>query len=385
MTHNSEGNLSQSPPSTAYETLLKLLQDEDVSEVMINSPTEVFVEKKGKITPVDIRFESAAQVTEMIKKITRPAGGRQDWNAPVVSARLPDGSRVHAVFSPVVLGGGPSISIRKFLPSRLTLKAMVQSQTMNEDMAFFLSTCVTSRLNIVVSGGTSSGKTSLLNALSTCIEPQDRIITIEDTAELKLKSKNIVRLECQAGDAGADLTMRDLVKSSLRMRPDRIIVGETRGAEAFDMLQAMNTGHEGSMTTIHSNSPRDGLARIETMCLMANVGVPLEALRRQIASSVDIIVQMSKQRDGSRKVVSISEVCGMEGATILTQEIFHFMAMGEAPDQTLLGKFSATGIVPRCVAKFRERNIQFPKDFFSGVYRVDVNRDQTLTLPVRKK
>jgi len=370
---------------TVFDKILNLLKDTGISEIMINSPSEIFYEKDGRVKQADFKFESAEQVIEFIKKVSVPSGG-QTWDSPIVSARMTDGSRVHVVFSPVVLGGGPSISIRKFLPSRLSLKSLVQSQTLSDEMAYFLNACVEARINIVVCGGTSSGKTSFLNALSTCIDPNDRIVTIEDMAELKIRAKNIVRLECQVADHdGQAVTIRRLLHSSLRMRPDRIIVGETRGEEAFDMLQAMNTGHDGSMTTIHANSSRDCLSRIESMSLLANTGLPLEALRRQISSALDLIVHMHKLRDGNRRVVSISEVCGMEGSTILSQEIFHYVPMGEAADKSLLGRFAATGIVPHCMSRFKELGIGFPKDFFSGDYNVDMDLGETVQLPVKLK
>jgi pilus assembly protein CpaF len=294
-----------------------------------------------------VTFENDNAVQRVIDKIIMPLGRRIDNDAPTVDARLPDGSRVNAVIAPCAIDG-PTITIRKFNKDKLTVDQLIGNKSLTKTMAEFIRACVISRLNIVISGGTGSGKTTLLNVLSSYIPEDERIITIEDAAELKLQQDHVVRLETKPAnlDGNHAVTIRDLVRNSLRMRPDRIIVGECRGGETLDMLQAMNTGHDGSLTTLHANSPRDALSRMETMCLMSGMDLPLRVIREQVASAIDLIIQQSRLKDGSRKVTAITEVAGMEGDTIVLTDIFKFEQTGVAPDGKVLGELKPTGIRP---------------------------------------
>jgi pilus assembly protein CpaF len=324
-----------------------VLNDAEVSEVMVNGSQNVYIEKKGVVTKTNITFENDEQVLRLIDRIILPLGRRIDTDSPTVDARLPDGSRVNAVIPPVAIDG-PTITIRKFMKDRLKVSELIAIGSINRGMAEFLRACVISRLNVIVSGGTGSGKTTLLNALSSFIPTSERIITIEDAAELQLQQSHVVRMETKPANVEGKnaIYVRDLVRNSLRMRPDRIIVGEVRGGEALDMLQAMNTGHDGSLTTLHANSPRDAISRLETLCLMSGMDLPLRSIREQIAAAIDLIVHVARLRDGSRKVTSISEVSGMEGETVVMTEIFRFEQVGVSQDGRVLGDLKATGIRP---------------------------------------
>jgi pilus assembly protein CpaF len=318
---------SATPPvlGADFGPIQPLLDDPSVSEVMVNGPNCVYAERKGKLVKTDVKFRDNDHVREIIENIIRPLGRRVHAKAPMVDARLPDGSRVNAVIAPCAVDG-PSITIRKFGKGKLTADDLVKFGSITQPVSEFLRACVVSRLNIVVSGGTGSGKTTLLNVLSSFIPEDERIVTIEDAAELKLDQEHVVRLESAKPDldgTGA-VEIRDLVRNSLRMRPERIVVGECRGGEALDMLQAMNTGHDGSLTTLHSNTPRDSISRIETMALMAGIDFPVKVIREQIASAVELIIQQTRLRDGSRKVTFITEVAGMEGDKVVLQDIFRY-------------------------------------------------------------
>ncbi len=307
-----------------YGPIQPLLDDSTVSEIMVNGPNLVYAEREGKISKTTIKFNSNEHVLEIIERIIRPIDRHIDENTPMVDARLPDGSRVNAVIAPCAIDG-PSITIRKFGHGTLEVEDLIRLGSLSQPMADFLKACVVARLNIVVSGGTGSGKTTLLNVLSGFIPDGERIVTIEDAAELKLHQEHVVRLEVKKPrlDGSGEVTIRDLVRNSLRMRPERIIVGECRGGEALDMLQAMNTGHDGSLTTLHANTPRDVVSRIETMALMSGIDFPVKVVREQVANAVELIVQAARLRDGSRKITHVTEVGGMEGDRIVLQDIFH--------------------------------------------------------------
>ena len=330
-----------------FGPIQKLLDEDTVSEVMVNGPKRVYVERKGKVTKSDVTFDDDAHVMRIINKIIAPMGRRVDADSPTVDARLPDGSRVNAVIPPVALDG-PSITIRKFGKGKLTIEQLIEYKSITAQMAEFLRACVVAKLNIVISGGTGSGKTTLLNVLSSFIPEEDRIITIEDAAELRLNQEHVVRLETKPAnlDGKGVVTTRDLVRNSLRMRPERIVVGECRGGETLDMLQAMNTGHDGSLTTLHANTPRDALSRLETMTMMSGMDLPLRVIREQIASAIDLIVQQSRMRDGTRKVTAITEVAGMEGETVILTDIFKFEQTGLTQDGKVLGDLKPSGIRP---------------------------------------
>jgi len=312
-----------------YGPLQPLLDDPEISEIMVNGPHQIYVERKGKVELTGVRFRDEQHLMRIIEKILLPLGKRVDERVPMVDARLPDGSRVNIVIPPIALNG-PCVTIRKFARDPFTMSDLIAFGTLTQEAAQFLQAAVQARLNIVISGGTGSGKTTLLNVLSAYIPNDERIITIEDTAELQLRQEHVVRLEARPPniEGVGEVTIRDLVRNALRMRPDRIIVGECRGGEALDMLQAMNTGHDGSMTTIHANNPREAFARLETMVLMAGVDLPVKAIREHVAGAIDLIIQVQRMRDGSRKVVVISEVTGMEGDVIALQDIFVFESEG---------------------------------------------------------
>lgn len=350
-----------------YGPIQPLLDDPEVTEVMVNGPKKVFVEKKGKLIKTGVTFENDAHVQRVIERIVLPLGRRIDADSPTVDARLPDGSRVNAVIPPVALDGS-TITIRKFSKHKLGIADLIRFGSLTEQMAEFLRACVIARLNIIISGGTGSGKTTLLNCLSGFIPEDERIVTIEDAAELQLQQDHVVRLETKTAnlDGRGAVTIRDLVKNSLRMRPDRVVVGECRGGETLDMLQAMNTGHDGSLTTVHSNSPRDAVSRIETMVLMAGMDLPVKVIRQQISSAVDLIIQQSRLKDGSRKVTYITEVAGMEGDTIVLTDIFRFEQTGLTPDNKVIGQMKPTGIRPLFTPRLEAAGFKLPPDIFGA-------------------
>ncbi|HWZ56942.1 MAG TPA: CpaF family protein [Verrucomicrobiae bacterium] len=342
-----------------------LLKDPAVSDILVNSYRDVFVERRGILERTTTQFRDEAHLRLIIDRIVTAVGRRVDESSPMVDARLPDGSRVNAIISPLTLDGS-CLSIRRFGHDRLTAEDLLRNQTFTPGMLQFLEGCVRARLNILISGGTGSGKTTMLNVLSSYISNRERIITIEDAAELHLRQDHVVRLETRPPNMEGQgaVRQRQLVINSLRMRPDRIILGEVRGEEALDMLQAMNTGHDGSLTTIHANSPRDALARLETMAAMSGLNLPERAIRQQSASAINIIVQITRLSDGSRKVVSISEISGMEGDLVSIQEIFVFKKRGIGETGAVLGEFSASGIRPRCSEHLAISGIQLPVSMF---------------------
>ncbi len=348
-----------------FGPITPLLEDESVTEVMVNGPEMVYVERGGKIEQARVRFRDADHVMHIIEKIVSPIGRRIDEASPMVDARLPDGSRVNAVIPPISLVG-PCITIRKFSREPLTTDDLVRFGTLTPTIVEFLEGAVKARLNIVVSGGTGSGKTTTLNVLSSFIPPDERIVTIEDAAELQLRQEHVVTMEARPPniEGKGSIAIRDLVRNALRMRPDRIIVGEVRSGEALDMLQAMNTGHDGSMTTGHANSPRDMLSRLETMTLMAGMELPLRAIREQIASAIDLIVHQARLRDGSRKITHLTEVLGMEGDVITMQDIYVFEQAGVDEEGQVLGRFRSTGIRPKFMDKFEASGIKVPAGMF---------------------
>ncbi len=350
-----------------YGPLEPLLADDDVSEVMVNGADSVFVERNGRLVKVDTRFVDEAQLRRVIDKIVGQVGRRIDEAQPYVDARLPDGSRVNAVIPPVALDGA-TLTIRKFASEPLQDTDLIKHGTMTQEVADFLKLCVEGALNVLVSGGTGAGKTTTLNMLSSYIPENERIITIEDAAELRLQQPHIVRLEYRPPniEGRGEVSIRDLVKNALRMRPDRIVVGEVRGQEALDMLQAMNTGHDGSICTIHSNTPRDALSRLETMVLMAGVDLPIRAVREQIASAIQLIVHQSRLSDGSRRFTHVTEVLGMEGETITTQDIFLFdYRAGRDETGRLLGQLRPTGIRPNLSERLLDQDIEIPASIFT--------------------
>lgn len=324
-----------------------LLQDDTVADIMVNGPDQVYVERRGKLELTDLKFRDHSHLANVAQRIAAAVGRRVDESSPMVDARLPDGSRVNIVMPPLALDG-VSISIRKFSKRKLTLQALAAGGSMSPAMAKLLHVAAACRLNIIISGGTGSGKTTLLNALSHFIDPNERIVTIEDAAELQLQQPHVVRLETRPPNLEGHnaVTQGDLVRNALRMRPDRIILGETRGAEAFDVLQAMNTGHDGSMTTLHANTPRDAIVRLESMVMMANGNLPLYSIRRQISSAVHLIVQVERMRDGVRRITSITELMGMEGDLIITQDLFRYTFDASAHGKELQGEFESSGLRP---------------------------------------
>jgi len=341
-----------------------LVRDPAVSDILVNGPREVYVERGGRLERVPLQFRDGAHLLAVIDRIVSRVGRRVDEASPMVDARLPDGSRVNAIIPPLAVDGAV-LSIRRFGAS-LTPARLVELGALTDGMLALLGACVRARLNVLIAGGTGSGKTTLLNALSAFIPPSERVITIEDAAELRLQQPHVVRLETRPPNAEGrgEVVTRDLVKNALRMRPDRIIVGEVRAAEALDMLQAMNTGHEGSLATVHANSPRDALARLETMVLFAGTALPDRAVREQVASALDLVVQVSRLSDGARRVVSIAEVTGMEGEVVQLQEIARFRRQGVLADGTVAGHFEATGVRPRFAAQVALAGIELPPSLF---------------------
>ena len=345
-----------------------LINEPSVSEIMVNAPDEVFYEKEGRLYLSSVRFRDAAHIMRIIERIVAPLGRRVDESSPMVDARLPDGSRVNVILPPVA-PKSPTITIRKFQADKMTVEDLIQLNSMTREVAEFLRACVLVRLNIIVSGGTGTGKTTMLNALSSFIPDTERIVTIEDPTELRLQQGHVVSLEARPAslEGKGEVTQRELVRNALRMRPDRIIVGEVRGAEAFDMMQAMNTGHEGSLGTVHANTPRDALARIENMILMAGLDLPMRAIREQIASAIHMVIQIARLPDGTRRVTAVSEISGMEGEVVTMQDLFKFEQTGVDSDGRVVGEFRPTGIRPSFAQKFEIAGVHLPTDLFTKV------------------
>jgi pilus assembly protein CpaF len=345
--------------------LERLLADDSVTEIMVNGPFDIWVERQGRLYETTVRFKDESHLRRIINKMVAQVGRRVDESSPMVDARLPDGSRVNAVLPPLSLTG-PLVTIRKFSKKRLDMGDLIGLGTVTTEVVEFLDRCIRAELNILVSGGTGTGKTTFLNALSTSIPDSDRIITIEDAAELRLNQRHVLRLEARPKniEGEGEIAIRELVRNSLRMRPERIIVGEVRGAEALDMLQAMNTGHDGSLSTVHANTPRDALARIETMVMMAGYDLPMRAIRQQVAAALDLIVHLERLEDGSRRVTSIMEVQRMESETITLQELFTFKVEQVTADRMVIGTLRGTGLRPTFLTKFERRGIALPLGLF---------------------
>ena len=342
----------------------RLLEDDTVTEIMVNGPYDVWVERAGRLHKTPVRFSDDGHLQRIISKMVAQVGRRIDESSPMVDARLPDGSRINATIPPLSLTG-PLLTIRKFGKHRLDTQALIKKGALNAETAELLSKCVQARLNILISGGTGSGKTTMLNALSSSIPDSERIITIEDAAELYLNQRHVLRLESRPKniEGEGEVAIRDLVRNSLRMRPDRIVIGECRGAEALDMLQAMNTGHDGSLSTMHANTPRDALARLETMVLMAGYDLPLRAIREQIASAIDLLIQIERMSDGSRRVIAITEVQRMESDVITLQDLYTFQVEAVAATNHIVGSLKPTGLRPGFLEKFVRRGIELPREF----------------------
>ncbi len=342
-----------------------LLADPDISDILVNRYNKVYIEKLGKLSPVDVTFRDDNHLLQIIDRIVSKVGRRVDESSPYVDARLPDGSRVNAIIPPLAIDG-PVLSIRRFGGSPLKMTDILNFGTLTADMGKMLAACVKARLNILVSGGTGTGKTTLLNILSEFIPNTERIITIEDSAEIQLKQEHVVRLETKPPniEGKGQVTQRDLVRNTLRMRPDRIVLGEVRGGEALDMLQAMNTGHDGSLSTIHANTTRDAMMRLETMVLMSGLDLPERAIREQISSAIDLVIQQTRFPDGTRKIVKISEVMGMEGSTIVMQDIFVYEREGIGTDRTVIGEFHPTGVRPKFMDKLKIMGIDLQANMF---------------------
>jgi len=345
-----------------------LLSDPTVSDILVNRADQIYVERNGRLELTDTVFRDDRHVLQIIERIVSSVGRRIDESSPMVDARLQDGSRVNAIIPPLALDG-PTLSIRRFRTDRLGAPDLVTRGTLTQNMIDFLQAAVACRSNVIVSGGTGAGKTTLLNVLSSFIADDERIVTIEDAAELKLRQRHVVRLETRPAniEGKGEVRQRQLMINALRMRPDRIVVGEVRGEEALDMLQAMNTGHDGSLTTIHANSPRDALYRLDTMVAMANLNIPERAVRQQVASAVNLIIQATRLSDGSRRVTAISEITGMEGEVITVQDLFLFERTGVSPDRKILGRFRASGIRPKCSEKLAASGYHLPMEMFEQV------------------
>jgi pilus assembly protein CpaF len=342
-----------------------LFRDRTITDILVNGPKEIYVERGGRLTRALTSFRDDAHLLAIIDRIVSRVGRRVDESSPMVDARLPDGSRVNAIIPPLAIDG-PVLSIRRF-GAEITIQKLVEYGALTEDMVILLSGCVRARLNVLISGGTGAGKTTLLNALSSFIPSSERVITIEDAAELRMQQEHVVRLETRPpnSEGRGEVVARDLVKNALRMRPDRIIVGEVRSAEALDMLQAMNTGHEGSLTTIHANTPRDALARLETMILFAGTNLPNRAMREQISSALDLVIQVSRLTDGSRRVTSVTEVTSMEGEVITMQEVYRFRRRGVSKEGKVVGQFEATGVRPTFVERLQLAGVELPPHLFA--------------------
>ena len=349
-----------------FGPLEPLLKDPTVSEIMVNGPKRVYVERRGKIEKSEVVFRDNDHLLQIIDRIVSKVGRRVDETSPLCDARLPDGSRVNAVIPPIALDGA-SLSIRRFGANPLKLEDLLNYKAFTPEMAMLLEGAIKARMNVIISGGTGSGKTTLLNTLSAFIPGDERLVTIEDAAELQLQQDHIVRMETRPPniEGKGAINTRDLVKNSLRMRPDRIIVGECRGGEALDMLQAMNTGHAGSMTTLHANSPRDGLSRLETMVMMAGTELPIKAMRQQIASAVDLVIQVNRLQGGPRKMVSVTEVMNMEQDIIIMQEVFKFKQLGVDQNGRAYGQFEATGVRPTFIPRLEAKGIKLPSNMFA--------------------
>jgi pilus assembly protein CpaF len=350
-----------------YGPLERLLADPSVSEIMVNGPKDIWIERAGRLSETPLTFTDASHLRRIITKMVGQIGRRIDESSPLVDARLPDGSRLNAIIPPLSLSG-PLLTIRKFAQNRFALSELIEIGTLSNESAEFLENCIRAQLNILVSGGTGSGKTTFLNALSAAIPDSDRIVTIEDAAELQLAQRHVIRLESRPKniEGEGEITIRDLVRNALRMRPDRIIVGEVRGAEALDMLQAMNTGHEGSLSTVHANSPRDALNRLETMVLMAGYELPLRAIRSHVSSALELVVQLDRLDDGSRRIVEISEVQRMEGEVITLQKLFEFKIEHFDSERRIVGRLHPTGLRPGFLGKFERHGIELPVGLFGG-------------------
>jgi pilus assembly protein CpaF len=350
-----------------YGPLERLLADSSISEIMVNGPHDIWIERQGLLSPTALSFSDDSHLRRIITKMVGQVGRRIDESSPLVDARLPDGSRVNAIIPPLSLSG-PILTIRKFAEDRFHLDELIQLGALSRDATEFLRKCIQAKLNILVSGGTGSGKTTLLNALSSALPDTERIVTIEDAAELRLVQRHVLRLEARPKniEGEGEITIRDLVRNALRMRPDRIIVGEVRGAEALDMLQAMNTGHEGSLSTVHANSPRDALNRLETMVLMAGYELPLRAIRQHVASALDVIVQLDRLDDGTRRVVEICEVQRMEGEVITLQKLFEFRVERVEPNLRIVGQLEPSGLRPSFLNKFERHGIDLPLELFGA-------------------
>jgi pilus assembly protein CpaF len=344
-----------------------LLQDPTISDILVNGPDRVYIEKKGILYKTEVFFKDDDHLMAIIERIVSKVGRRIDESTPMVDARLPDGSRINVIIPPLAIDG-PAVSIRRFGVDPLRMENLLANNTLTEEMARLCDAMVRARLNILVSGGTGVGKTTLLNILTASVPDKDRIVTIEDSAELILQQEHVVRLETRPPniEGRGTVTQRDLVRNALRMRPDRIVVGEVRGGEALDMLQAMNTGHDGSISTIHANSPRDAVSRLETMVLMAGFDIPSKAIREQMSSAVDVIIQMARMSDGTRKVVKVTEVTGMEGDVVVTQDIFEFEKQGVDPDGKVTGVFRATGVRPKFVDTMHTAGIHLGSEMFAN-------------------
>jgi pilus assembly protein CpaF len=342
-----------------------LLADPEVSDILVNSPKKVYIERRGKLELTSVEFKDDEHLMRVIERIVSTVGRRIDESSPMVDARLSDGSRVNAIIPPLSLDG-PVLSIRRFGAEPLRMASLIEKNALTREMAEMFEMCVKARLNVLISGGTGAGKTTLLNALSSYIPDDQRIVTIEDSAELQLQQPHVVRLETRPPniEGKGEVTQRDLVKNALRMRPDRIVIGEVRGGEAIDMLQAMNTGHDGSLTTVHANTPRDALARLETMIQMTGMRLSDRAMRQQVASALDLVIQAARLSDGTRRITSISEITGMEGETITMQEIFHFERKGVDKDGRVVGRYRPTGVRPRFAERLKQYGMQLPRVFF---------------------
>ena len=349
-----------------YGPIQEYLDDPTITEIMVNNPSSVFIERAGLLHPADARFVDEAHLRRIIDKIANQVGRRVDEASPMVDARLPDGSRVNAVVHPLAING-PMLTIRKFSHDPYTAEDLIRFGTLNERTAMLLDACVRGRMNILISGGTGTGKTTLLNVVSQYVPPEERIVTIEDAAELRLQQNHVLRLESRPPnlEGKGQVTIRDLVRNSLRMRPDRIIVGEVRGAETLDMLQAMNTGHDGSLTTVHANSPRDAMSRLETMVLMAGFDLPVRAIRQQVSAALDVVVHLSRLRDGTRRITHITEVEGMEGETLVMQDIAYFdFSAGIDDSGRFLGRLKSTGLRPKFSRHLEDLGIRLPAELF---------------------